>query len=357
MTAMIRFFHTLRVTRQLAPARFILLFRFSLLIGCEPFEARAAQQETFADRYVATTGSDSNDGSAAHPWLTIQHAGSLATPGMTIHVAPGTYVTSSTISTSTSGTATARIHYLSDQKWGAKIITSATQAWANTGDFVDIEGFDVSSSNTSTIMGIHGGGSHARYVRNHIHDMPAPADTCPSGGGIVMGNSESHDQEAIANVIHDVGIAVGSLPGQCNQLHAIYAGTPNCKIINNLTFRSQGKGIQAWPNPSGCVIANNTTFQNQDGIVVGGSGSSPDNMVISNNISYTNFRYGIYESGTTGAHNRYLNNLVYGNPVNWSLLNGDQANTVTADPQFVDYTGTISGDYHLQPTSPAIGNG
>src|SRR6476469_10456510 len=43
------------------------------------------------DYYVSTAGSDANGGSAEHPWASIQHASSLAQPGWTVHVSPGTY--------------------------------------------------------------------------------------------------------------------------------------------------------------------------------------------------------------------------------------------------------------------------
>jgi hypothetical protein len=41
--------------------------------------------------YVAKTGLDSNDGSLAHPWLTINHAASTAVAGDTVYVRSGTY--------------------------------------------------------------------------------------------------------------------------------------------------------------------------------------------------------------------------------------------------------------------------
>jgi hypothetical protein len=44
-----------------------------------------------AGLHVATTGSDSNPGTSALPWLTIQHALSVATAGATINVHAGTY--------------------------------------------------------------------------------------------------------------------------------------------------------------------------------------------------------------------------------------------------------------------------
>jgi len=87
--------------------------------------------------------------------------------------------------------------------------------------------------------------------------------------------------------------------------------------------------------------------------------------VVANNIVYRNGLnpkaggYGIEEFGKTGTHNLYLNNLVHQNgPANWHLQNGNKSSgSVSADPQFVNYTGDSTGDYHLQSTSPALEKG
>jgi hypothetical protein len=47
--------------------------------------------------YVATNGSDSNPGTLAQPWLTIQHAANAAVAGDTVTVEPGTYATAGPI--------------------------------------------------------------------------------------------------------------------------------------------------------------------------------------------------------------------------------------------------------------------
>jgi hypothetical protein len=308
------------------------------------------------ERYVSTKGSDSNPGSAVRPWRTIQHAADSAQAGMTIHVAPGTYSTSAIITSSASGTAGSRIRYLSDQQWGAKIVTSATQIWANTGAYVDVVGFDMSGAG-STYIGLHSEGNYDRAIGNRIHDMGSSG--CPSGAGIMIGGGASN-QSAIANMIYNIGPLPPAVPG-CNQIHGIYAQETGSVVVNNLTFYIAGKGLCLWGDrATNVVVANNTSFHNQDGMVAGASGATStvfDNSVISNNIFYDNVRYGVYESDALGSHNQYLNNVIYGNPGGISMITGQMLNTVSADPRFVNYTGDAGGDYHLTATSPAIHRG
>jgi hypothetical protein len=90
---------------------------------------------------------------------------------------------------------------------------------------------------------------------------------------------------------------------------------------------------------------------------IGNDSTLADYCIVNNNIVYSNGHHGISEQGNTGTHNVYQNNLVYLNAVgNWSLQNGNtHTGDVTANPLFVNYTGTAAGDYHLQSSSPAIG--
>jgi O-antigen ligase len=308
-----------------------------------------------SDYYVSPDGSDRNDGSEKRPWATIQRSANVVGPGVTVHVRPGVYLLNEVIETPVSGTREARIRFVSEPRWGAKLITTVDQAWANTGAYVDIEGFDISSATTATTIGIHSQGQFDRVIGNRIHNLPSPAGACPSGGGIMMGGGAT-GQSAIGNVIYDIGPP----PGTCNQIHGVYAATADCTVVNNLTFHIAGKGIHLWGASTHCVVANNTSFDNQDGIVVGADpahGGMNDGTIVANNITYRNVRYGIYEFGATGPNNQYLNNLVYDNPKPFGLLKGRAIGTVYADPQFAHYTGTIEGDYHPRPTSPAVGRG
>ena len=68
------------------------------------------------DWYVATNGSDSNAGTAAKPWLTIQRAVQSVQPGDTVHVADGTYAG---WATDVAGTSNAPITWIAD---GANVV-------------------------------------------------------------------------------------------------------------------------------------------------------------------------------------------------------------------------------------------
>jgi parallel beta-helix repeat protein len=332
----------------------------------------AAGSSSALDRYVSTVGSDSNDGSACSPWATLQFAANAAQAGMTIHVAPGTYNLSSIISTTNSGTSDSnRIRFISDQQWGAKISSTASQIWANSGSYVDIVGFDLAGS-PSTYTGIHNMGEGDRAIGNRIHDMGS--NGCNSGGGIMMGGGALY-QSALANYIYNVGPAP-AVPG-CNQIHGIYAQESYCTIQNNITFHNAGIGIQLWNRTSHCLVTNNTSFGNRDGMVLGMDGSEGttpvDYNVIANNILYNNLEYGFYhqDSGNLafiGTHNQYLNNLISSNcsgvPDNCNdpstgiyMVVGAMVNTIAANPQFVNYTGDAKGDYHPRGGSPALHHG
>ena len=93
-----------------------------VLVGFMLTGTMAAQNQYYVN---AAAGSDSNDGSQARPWKTIQHADaalSVGAGGAVVHVAAGTY--SGPITTNKSGNSSARIVYISDTKWGAKINTA-----------------------------------------------------------------------------------------------------------------------------------------------------------------------------------------------------------------------------------------
>ena len=320
--------------------------------------------------YVSPNGNDSNDGSQQNPWATIQHAATVATAGATVHVAPGTY--SGAITTQTSGTATSRIRFLSETQWGAAIrATAVGTIWSNTGDYVDIEGFDIAGNDPASCDGIINYASYVRIVGNNVHDVGHDATACPYAAGVDnVPTNAGHDDDVIGNVVHDVGDF--SHPNSLQ--HGIYHAILRGHIWNNQVYRAAGWGIHLWHAANQVTISNNTVFNNAYGGILIGDGDDTggfppgvvdDYTVVTNNIVYGNglssaaSGYGIEEYGLTGTHNQYLNNLVYQNgPANWNLQNGNTAvGSISADPQFINYQPDGSGNYHLQSSSPAIAAG
>jgi parallel beta-helix repeat protein len=304
------------------------------------------------DYYVAPNGSDSNDGAACRPWATIQHADGVVQPGDTVHVAPGTYGPySSAITTYSNGTPSAHIRFVSDVRWGAQISGTAADVWAVGGSYEDIEGFDLSSgANTNQI--IQSSGFNDRFIGNRIHDMRNT--TCMSGAGIHLGTGSSYNS-VIGNLIYNIGLAPSA---GCNQTHGIYVSTSNNTLENNIILHCGDLGIHLWGNsPSFNKITNNTVMGNWNGVLIGSANSTPaSGNFVANNIMYKNLSRGMYETGTTGT-NTITDNVNYGNGSPWGLASDSPQNTITSDPQFVNDTGTATGNYHVGSGSPVRGAG
>jgi hypothetical protein len=311
--------------------------------------------------YVSTSGSDSNAGtSAGAAWATINHANSVVVPGDVVNVAAGSY--HQNISTTTSGTLGSPITYISTLQFGAQITGTTDPTWSNTGGYVIIKNFDITSSVPTVNAGVETTGTYSQIVSNRVHDIQ---DSDRAGGGAIWVGAAHVTVDS--NIIYNVGIGLTTA-----LTHGVYvSGTTYTLVENNLIIAVQGGyGIQEYDNGAGYMTAVNNTIVASHGGIVLGSGN-PDNPsdynFISNNIIYSNTSngggYGILEccaSGEVGPHQTYTNNLLYANtPSNLSLAySGDSpVNEVMASPLFVNYTGNQAGDYQLQAGSPAINAG
>ncbi|MET0264450.1 MAG: DUF1565 domain-containing protein [Duganella sp.] len=308
--------------------------------------------------YVATTGSDSNPGSKAAPFLTIARAAQAATAGTVVHVAPGVYAGG--FRTDSSGTPAARIRYVSDSKWGAKIVPPANSstaiAWDNRGSYVDIDGFEVDGSNyragTRWTVGLYTGGSFGVVSNSHVHHIGQGA--CVSGGGIGADSYyKGTDNDVLANVVHDIGAS------GCATMYGVFVNSPNSDVKNNLVYGVSDTAVRLWHDAARVTVSNNTIFAARTGIVVGSgnpyfSSGPNDYSRISNNIVYDT-AYGVVEQGNIGSNNTYTHNLMYQQSAYAFLLTkGVAVATIAAAPQFVNYVRTGGGNYQLQASSPAV---
>jgi hypothetical protein len=326
----------------------------------------AATPATTYNYYVSPSGSDTAAGTKAAPFKTLARAARAATrPGTTVFVAPGTYAGG--FKTTASGTASARIYWVSTTKWGAKIVppshSTNKTAWDNRGNYVSIVGFNVDGANTGTgtkwTLGIYTGGSYSVIEGNRVHHI-ARTIPCSSAGGSAIGVDSYYKGvmgDVIGNVVHDIG------PAGCTYVQGIYVSTSGT-IKNNVVARVGSAAIHLWHDAKNVKIINNTVSSSVFGIIVGGgdfyftSGGATD-VHVHNNIVYDN-KYGISEQGKTGASNTYKNNLVFKNTTyNWQLRNSlKHTGTITSDPLLAGYSRTHwLPDFKPSASSPVIGRG
>jgi hypothetical protein len=345
-------------------ATFASNIRANVLLSCGAVAllAAAPMASAFAkDLYVSTTGSDSNPGTQAAPVKTIARADALASAGTIIHVAAGTYRVSAPsldnagIKTSRSGTSTARIKFVSDVKWGAKIIVSGTGiTWDSRGSYVDIEGFDISGSGRH---GILAAGANLTMTNNFIHDLTISGGCNGSGGAAIDTYGPVGGVVIDRNVVRNIG---ASMIGSCNTVQGIYIANANNLVTNNLVSGVAMAGIQQWHGATASTIVNNTVFHTRDGILLGqgdaGTTTGSANNYVANNVVYDNKTYGIVELGKMAGNNRYVNNLVAKSGTSMRVA-GSVSGTISSDPLFVAYQANGTGNYRLSSSSPAIDRG
>jgi hypothetical protein len=310
--------------------------------------------------YVSTNGSDSNAGTVSAPLKTIARASVIAKAGTTIHVAAGMYAGG--FRTGASGTAAARIRYVSDTKLAAKIVGSGGgYVWHNYGNYVTVDGFDLTGAGKT--HGLISGptstgdfGHHFTATNNFVHDMAV--DLCGSGGAIT-GFSLTGHSTITNNIVRNIG---ASMLGRCATQQGIYISEPDSYIANNVISGAAAVGIHQWHGATRSTIVNNTVFNCLWGILLGAGddgmllNGSQDNYV-ANNIVFNNTKFGYMEYGRT-SRNTYRNNLTFGSPADiMSAAGNSVSGTIKADPKFVNYQPNGTGNYHLQINSPAVNKG
>jgi hypothetical protein len=353
-------------------SRLLACLSLSLVLPCGLtfLSSRQAQAQLSSTYYVSTTGSDSNNGTQSYPFATIQHADSVVAPGDTVVVLDGTY--QGNITLTANGTSGSPITYKAQNKWQAKLVGTGTGDGSAvirvSGAHTVIQDFDITGSNANGITLAYTGttASYNQAIGNYVHDIVVP---CDSNGGTAI---ETGGGDNYSGITHND--MIGNLVANITQVtpcsgapasSGLYAQIPYSTIANNIVI-NVGYAIQAWHAASNITVYGNTLINDYRPITIG-SGDAPGNVVndyslVENNIVISAGSTAIAETtggtSTTGPHNQYIDNLIYGGDTNISLNNGLQAiGTVNADPMFVNNTGTAAGNYEVQSGSPAVGAG
>jgi hypothetical protein len=313
-----------------------------------------------ATLYVATTGSDSNPGTAAQPFRTITYAYSQAGAGTTILVAPGTYTDYTSgwgIHLGKSGTASSPI-VLESQVRGGAIIDGQFASDRNTGIYIDgtynvVIGFGITRSPTTGVV-LYGNSN--QILNDEIYNNGTQGSTDPEGQGIYSGHTTSGNIYD-GNYIHDNGYAGSNLD------HGLYLCGQNEVVVNNVVVRNASYGLQiaGYNTVSGMKVYNNVmAYNGKSGIILWMSLNGVD---IENNIIYKNGILGIDSYQATGSGVVVDHNLVFGNGSGNYDLTDDSSDfsyslgtTISSDPLFVNETSSAF-DAHLSAGSPAIGAG
>ena len=128
-------------------------------------------RNTVVNRYVSKRGSDSNNGTADNPWLTIQKAANSVIPGETVVIETGTYNERVIIPSSASG------NTKNTTKFIAQGNVVVTQAFVINSDYTELEGFEITPGSSSitdnqrTVGQLQVNGNQNILKRLNIHDL------------------------------------------------------------------------------------------------------------------------------------------------------------------------------------------
>jgi parallel beta-helix repeat protein len=258
----------------------------------------------------ASTGSDTNDGSAAHPWKTIHHAVSQINGGASgtyvLHVALGTYYVSDSLYEVDEEMVLSQsnVTIIGERGSGPIIDGTNAQNWSKgleiTGSNTIIKNLYITGFSDTDEEGIRISGGTANEV----------------AGCTVYGNNFGiRISEATNSTVKGCNIYGNSTHG----IDAI-SSTGTTRIVENVIHGNPQYGIRTESNPT---ISRNEIYDNLYGILVqslSGAEASPD---IINNVIYENtpsaMNYGIFCESNS---NSVVNPLIYHNTLDGGVLSG-----------------------------------
>lgn len=128
--------------------------------------------------YVSTTGSDTNPGTEAQPWLTIQKAANVAIAGDNVIVGNGTYA--EMIETKRAGTQTSPITFMGSGQ-------TTIQSFGIFHEWNNVDNFRITASNAPIYAAITFTKSNIRITRNVIHNIHRSAIRTVDSSGSPVG--------------------------------------------------------------------------------------------------------------------------------------------------------------------------
>ena len=187
--------------------------------------------------YVATTGNDSNPGTRAAPWRTIQHAADTARAGSTVDIRGGVY--EELVSINASGNASDG--FITFRSYPGETAILEAEHFTPSGrqgvltihnqSYVRIEGLEIRNFRTAehrlAPLGINviGAGSHIELLKNNVHHIENNFEgrDAPGSGGNGFG---------IAVYGTDAKTPITDLVIDGNEVHHLKTGSSESLVVN-----------------------------------------------------------------------------------------------------------------------------
>ena len=309
----------------------------------------AAKNVLAAEYYVSPTGSDTNPGTQASPFATVQKANNSAAAGDTIWMRAGTYYSTTQINLSKSGTSDTNrtkiwaypgeVPLLDCSQYQTTTPMANTPAILVTGSWMHLKGLEIANSKVgasgnhsySTVQ-TKGASNDTFELLNLHHGFGAGLfiDDTKGGGGHLILNCDSHDNYDINGSQGDGQNADGfghhyQTTGATSTFRGcrswwnsddgydfIYQSVP--LIVENCWAMGSGHPVYGTASPAD---------GNGNGFKMGGNVTNTRHM-IRNCVAWKNKDSGFYSNHSTGGHTWY-NNTAFQNGSDFNMLSGPSA--------------------------------
>ena len=366
-----------------------------------------------------SSASDSNPGTEAEPWKTIQKAASTLVAGETVFIKSGTY--NESVSVANSGTP---IHYITfsaypgdehevminqqftipgksyikvtglrrnlgqegfavkgpstgvvlDGNYTYGTFGSGISAWgvpwqSNPGNYDNIK--DIVISNNTVEKACDGGWNECITLANGVQGFEIIDNIIKNGGDNTNGGEGIDIKEGCSdgviagNHIYNLTRRGIYLDGGRNEAPFSKPIVEEIEIYNNVIHDNEDQGIAIMTEGPGDVrfikIYNNLLYGNEeDGIMYykhpAGSGIVHDITAI-NNVCYNNQRYGILSNFSTSYNMLTRNNICYQNSTDVWFQSGSNTQDHNLFGTNPQFVNANSGNFRLQAVSPARDSG
>ena len=304
-------------------------FAFTSLVLLAPLQALAAEY------YVSPTGSDSNPGTLASPFATLQKGNNTAAAGDTVWMRGGTYNTTGQITLSKSGTSDTNrtkiwaypgeVPVLNFSNYSLSSSASDNPAITVTGSWMHLKGLEIgpakvgsSGSHSYSLLRTKGASNNTFELLN-IHNAFGPGLFIDTGnGGNLILNCDSHDN-------YDVNGSQGD--GQNGDGFGVHYQTsgPSTTIRGCRAWNDSDDGYDLIYQEVPVIVENSFatgsgvgSSGNGNGFKMGSSGTGIRHLV-QNNVAWNCKAAGFYANHSSGG-NTWYNNTSYNNGTQYNML-------------------------------------